>query len=220
MRGSRVEANKRVSLLVLAVTVVMISVVQPPPAQTATAKSSAERNSSSTPQWSVQVDKVGAGDVNLAPSFQIAIYESLLDELGKTKRFKEVLRDGDRHASDVSDLLILKTTVEKYTVGSETQRAVTTVSGATKLTVRSQLCTRDGRIILERTVNGSVRFLGSNLRATHNLARNVAKTIEQSPLPGPSQSAPVKSSQGSTFSAKDTRFDSKTGVDWPDKSVL
>ena len=220
MRGSRVEANKRVSLLVLAVTVVMISVVQPPPAQTATAKSSAERNSSSTPQWSVQVDKVGAGDVNLAPSFQIAIYESLLDELGKTKRFKEVLRDGDRHASDVSDLLILKTTVEKYTVGSETQRAVTTVSGATKLTVRSQLCTRDGRIILERTVNGNVRFLGSNLRATHNLARNVAKTIEQSSLPGPSQSALVQSSQGSTFSAKDTRFDSKTGVDWPDKSVL
>ncbi len=172
------KANKRVLLLVLAVTVVMISVVRPPlPAQTATAKSSPERNSSSTPQWSVQVDKVGAGDVNLAPSFQIAIYESLLDELGKTKRFKEVLRDGDRHASDVSDLLILKTTVEKYTVGSETQRAVTTVSGATKLTVRSQLCTRDGRIILERTVNGSVRFLGSNLRATHNLARNVAKTI-------------------------------------------
>ncbi len=205
------KANKRVLLFVLAVTVVMISVVRPPlPAQTATAKSSPERNSSSTPQWSVQVDKVGAGDVNLAPSFQIAIYESLLDELGKTKRFK----------SDVSDLLILKTTVEKYTVGSETQRAVTTVSGATKLTVRSQLCTRDGRIILERTVNGSVRFLGSNLRATHNLARNVAKTIEQSPLPGPSQSAPVKSSQGSTFSAKDTRFDSKTGVDWPDKSVL
>ena len=220
MRGSRVEANKRVSLLVLAVTVVMISVVQPPPAQTATAKSSAERNSSSTPQWSVQVDKVGAGDVNLAPSFQIAIYESLLDELGKTKRFKKVFRDGDRHANDASDLLILKTTVQKYTAGSETQRAVTTVSGATKLTVRSQLCTRDDRIILERTVNGNVRFLGSNLRATHNLARNVAKTIEQSSLPGPSQSARVQSSHGSTFSAKDTRFDSKSGVDWPDKSVL
>jgi hypothetical protein len=73
-----VKANKPVSLLVLAVTVVITSVVVPPPAQTATAKSSAERNSSSTSQWSVQVDKVGAGDVNLAPSFQIAIYESLL----------------------------------------------------------------------------------------------------------------------------------------------
>ncbi len=176
MRRSRVEANKRVSLLVLAVTGVIITVAQPPlPAQTAAAKSSPGRNSPSVPQWSVQVDKVGPGDVNLAPSFQIAIYESLLDELNKTKRFKQVLRDGDRHANDVSDLLILKTTVQKYTAGNETQRAVTTVSGATKLTVRSQLCTR--------------------------------------------QSAPVQSSQESTFSAKDTRFDSKIGVDRPDKSV-
>src|SRR6267154_2595459 len=90
---------------------------------------------------------------------------------------------------DVADLLILKTTVQKYTAGSETRRAVTTVSGATKLTVRSQLCARDGHIILERTVNGNVRFMGSNLRATHNLARNVAKAIKQSSLPEPSHSA-------------------------------
>ena len=70
--------------------------------------------------------------------------------------------------------------VVKYAPGSETQRAVTTVSGATKLTVRSQLITRDGKIVLDRTVQGNVRFFGSNLRATHNLARNVAKVIRQS----------------------------------------
>ena len=81
-------------------------------------------------------------------------------------------------------MLILKTTVVKYTPGSETQRAVTTVSGATKLTVRSQLLTRDGKIVLERTVNGNVRFFGSNLRATHNLARNIAKVIKQSAWAG------------------------------------
>jgi len=57
---------------------------------------------------------------------------------------------------------------------------VTTVSGATKLTVRSQLVTRDGRIVLESTVSGNVYFFGSNLRATHNLARNIAKAIRQS----------------------------------------
>jgi hypothetical protein len=105
--------------------------------------------------------------------------------LGKTKRFQQVLRDGNRNAGDIPDLLILKTTVQKYTPGSETRRAVTTVSGATKLTVRSQLCARDGAIIVERTVNGNVRFMGSNLRATHNLARNVAKAIKQSSLPEP-----------------------------------
>jgi hypothetical protein len=50
---------------------------------------------------------------------------------------------------------------------------VTTVSGATKLTVRSQLLTRDGKIVIDRTVHGNVRFFGSNLRA-HNLARNIS----------------------------------------------
>ena len=51
-------------------------------------------------------------------------------------------------ASNVPNLLILNWTVEHYTPSSETRRAVTTVSGATKLSVRSQLCTRDGHIVL------------------------------------------------------------------------
>ncbi|MBZ5573595.1 MAG: hypothetical protein LAO09_17145 [Acidobacteriia bacterium] len=131
-------------------------------------------------QWSVQVERIDPGRVDLAHSFQVAIYENLLEELDKTKRFEYVLREGDSKASEIPDLLTLKTMVVKYTPGSETRRAVTTVSGATKLTVRSQLVTREGRIVMERTVNGNVRFFGSNLRATHNLARNIAKAIKQS----------------------------------------
>jgi len=171
--------------------IVMISVVVPCRlfAQTAEAKSSSATGNSSPGQWSVLVDKVDPGDINLVPSFQIAIYEGLLDELSKTKRFKQVLRDGDRKASEIANLLTLKTTVQRYTAGSETRREVTTVSGATKLTVRSQLLTREGKILLERTVDGNVRFKGSNLQATHNLARNVAKAIKQSSLPEPSFSA-------------------------------
>ena len=147
--------------------------------QTAAVKSSGESSGSSI-QWSVQVERIDPGDLGLAHSFQIAIYENLLEELKKTKRFKYVFREGDRKASEIPDSLILKTTVVKYTPGSETQRAVTTVSGATKLTVRTQLITRDGKIVLDRTVQGNVRFFGSNLRATHNLARNIAKVIRQS----------------------------------------
>ena len=135
---------------------------------------------SSGTQWSVQVERIDPGQLDLAHSFQVAIYENLLEELNKTKRFKSVLREGDSKASEISDLLILKTTVVKYTEGSETRRAVTTVSGATKLTVQSQLITRDGKIVLDRSVQGNVRFFGSNLRATHNLARNIAKVIKQS----------------------------------------
>jgi len=155
-------------------------------AQTAATKPG---GSSSAQKWSVLVDKVDAGDVNLEPAFRIAIYENLLDELTKTKRFKQVFRSGDHSANDVSDLLILKTTVQKYTPGSETRRAVTTVSGATKLNVRTQLCTRDGNVILEKVVDGNVRFLGGNLRATHNLAHNVAGKIKESTLPDPKASA-------------------------------
>jgi hypothetical protein len=143
----------------------------------------AEDTRSAAAQWSVQLKKIDAGAVSIEPAFRVAIYEKLLDELIKTKEFHEVLRDGDRTAEGAQHLLILKTTVESYTPGSETRRAVTTVSGATKLRVRSQLCTRDGQLVLEVVSNGNVRFFGDNLRATHNLAHNVASAIKHSTLP-------------------------------------
>jgi hypothetical protein len=157
-------------------------------AQTSVTESSAASINLSPERWSVQVTKVDPAEVNMAVSFQIAIYENLVDELNKTKRFEQVLRDGDHRAAGVPNLLTLKTKVEKFTPGSETERAVTTVGGATKLTVRTQLCTADGSVVLDRTVSGNVRFMGGNLRATHNLAHNVAKRIQQS-LPEPSNTA-------------------------------
>ncbi len=143
--------------------------------------------------WSVQVQRVDPAGVELAPFFQAAIYENLVQELTKTKQFNHVFRDGDRNANDIPNLLVLKTIVSKYTPGSETRRAVTTVSGATKLTVRTQLLTRHGNVVFARTVGGNVRFFGGNLRATHNLARNVAKAIKQSSWSGTDQPAPVLS---------------------------
>lgn len=104
---------------------------------------------------SVQVDQVDPGDVDIEPAFRVAIYENLLVELAKTRQFKQVFRSGDRDAGDIPDLLVLKTTVQRYTPGSETRRAVTTVAGATKLNVRTRLCTRQGQV-LERVVNGNV----------------------------------------------------------------
>ena len=166
--------------------------------QTATAKSSGG-TSGSDPQWSVQVERIDPGHMDLAHSFQVAIYENLLEELTKTKRFKQFLREGDSKAGQLPNLLILKTKLVKYTRGSETQRAVTTVSGATKLSVQSQLITRDGNIVLDRSVQGNVRFFGSNLRATHNLARNIAKVIKQSEWPGPgrlARNSPVNPDSG------------------------
>jgi hypothetical protein len=182
------KANKKFSSLALAAITVMIVMMLILGPHQLSAAPKADRNAASAPQWSVQVDKVDPVDVALATSFQIAIYENLVDEMAKTKRFKQVFRSGDRDASSVPNLLILKTTVQKYTEGSEKKRAVTTVSGATKLNVKSQLCTRDGKVILEKVVDGNVRFFGGNLRATLNLARNVAKEIKESTLPDPSAS--------------------------------
>ena len=186
------KANSKYSALAAIIVMVILAL---PYRLAADAKSAA--NKSSTAQWSVEVDKINPGDVDLESAFQVAIYENLLDEVGKTKRFKQVFRSGDRNAKDVTDLLLLKTTVQKYTAGSETKRAVTTVSGATKLNVLSQLCGRDGKVVLELTVEGDVHFFGSNLRATHNLARNVAKKIKESTLPDPSPEAPASAGAAS-----------------------
>jgi hypothetical protein len=150
---------------------------------TALAESSTVGKSGGAQPWSVQVDRVDPGDVGLEPSFGAAIYENLLEELARTEQFKQLFRSGDRNANDVPSLLILKTIVQKYTPGSETRRAVTTVSGATKLDVRVQLVTREGQVVQEHVVDGNVRFIGGNLRATHNLAHNVAVTLKRSTLP-------------------------------------
>jgi len=159
------------------------------------AANSSGGNGTSATRWSVQVDQVDPGTLDLAYAFQIAIYENLVEELKKTNQFPQVFRDGELKASEVPNLLVLKTTVEKYTPGSETQRAVTTVSGATKLTVRSQLLTREGRVVFVRTVNGDVRFFGSNLRATHNLAHNIANSIKQSSWSGSDQPTAIVTGQ-------------------------
>jgi len=179
---------------VIALVAVILALPGMLPGQTAATKSSGGEATSAT-RWNVQVDQVDPGNLELAYSFQIAIYENLVEELKKTTQFQQVFRDGDLKASAVPNLLVLKTTVEKYTPGSETRRAVTTVSGATKLTVRSQLLTREGKVVLQRAVNGDVRFFGSNLRATHNLARNIAKTIKQSSWSGSGQPTAILTGQ-------------------------
>lgn len=153
-------------------------------------QSTPEESLKAAQQWSVQVDRVDPGATTLDPCFSDAIYENLLQKLLKSKQFKSVFRSGDRNANDVSGVLVLKTLVEKYNPGSETRRAVTTVAGATKLNVHIQLLTRNGRVVLERVVEGDVRFIGDNLGATHKVANNTAKILKQSTLPAPEASIP------------------------------
>ncbi len=146
-------------------------------------ESTSEESLKAAQQWSVQVDRVDPGATTLDPCFSDAIYENLLQKLSKSKQFEHVFRSGDRNANNVSGVLVLKTLVEKYSPGSETRRAVTTVAGATKLNVHIQLLTRNGRVVLERAVEGDVRFIGDNLRATNTVANNAVKILKRSALP-------------------------------------
>ena len=139
------------------------------------------------PKWSVEVNRVETGSLNVASEFTVAIYENVVEELAKSKQFVGVLRSGDRNAVSLPSLLILKITVEAFSPGSETKRAVTTVAGATKLKVRTQLSAREGHVVLDRVVDGNVRFFGGNLRATHNLAKHISQSIRQATLPEPPQ---------------------------------
>ena len=149
-----------------------------------TAAQSTANESLEVAKWSVQVERPDPGSTTLDPCFSDAIYESLLRELKQSKQFNDVFRSGDRNANDVSGLLVIKMVIEKYSPGSETRRAVTTVAGATKLKVHIQLVKRNGDVVLERDVAGNVRFMGSNLRATDKLAKSTAKFLRSS-LPAP-----------------------------------
>jgi len=151
----------------------------------ATVQTTSEQSPTAGQQWSVQVDRIDPGATTLDTCFSDAIYENLLHELAKSKQFEHVFRSGDRSANDISGLFVLKILVEKYSPGSETRRAVTTVAGATKLNVHIHLLDRNGRVVLEHAVEGDVRFIGDNLRATNKVAHNTAKILKQSNLPAP-----------------------------------
>ena len=132
--------------------------------------------------WAVQIEPVSAEEGKLPAEFAMAIYENLVDDVTKSGKFQQVFRSGDKRAADVEHLLILSAKLENFERGSQTKRAVTTVGGATKVSVHAQLATRDSQVKFEKTVQGTVRLFGENLKATQALAKNIATTISQAAL--------------------------------------
>ena len=132
--------------------------------------------------FAVEVERVDSSVVALPAEFSAAIYEDLIDQITQANRFERVLRSGDKRAKGVSNLLTLKTSVEKFQQGSETTRAVTTVGGFTKIFVKMQLVKKDGSVLLDKSVEGKIRFFGENLKATHDLTKAMAKLLAQTSL--------------------------------------
>jgi len=137
-----------------------------------------------------QMQKLTASAIQLEPSdtsedllipedTRVATYENMILQLTKTKKFQHVYRSGDRTAASVPDLVILRLIPQAFKPGSQKQREVTTVTGATSIKVKIQFASREGKVLREKIVEGKVRFYGENLRATYDLAKKVAAIVNE-----------------------------------------
>jgi hypothetical protein len=128
---------------------------------------------------SIQVLMVESNEVTLPLPFQLSLYENMVEQVEKTKKFEHVYRDGDHAAVDAPDLVILHSNVYGFKQGSEEKRQVLTVAGATQIKVHCQFTDKSGKSELEQDVTGNVRFLGGNLRATFDFGKKVAEIVVQ-----------------------------------------
>lgn len=128
-----------------------------------------------TKSSAIQVEMIRSDEIKLPAEFQISLYENLVRQLEKQGGFAHVYRDGDRRAAEAPDLVVLHGTVRGFKQGSERARHVTTVAGATSITIHCEFKNTDGKLLLERDVNGKVWFFGGNLRATYDFAKKTAR---------------------------------------------
>jgi hypothetical protein len=119
-------------------------------------------------------------DLLIPEDTRVSMYENVILQLIKTKKFQHVYRSGDRTAADAPDLVILDLVPEAFKPGSQKEREIITVAGATSIKVKVQFTSRDGKVLIEKDVVGKVRFYGENLRATYDLAKKIAGVVNES----------------------------------------
>jgi hypothetical protein len=127
----------------------------------------------------IEVKMIPSDELRLPTEFQISLYENLIEQLRKRAVFPQVYRDGDRNAGNGADLITLECTVIKFRKGNETLREVTTIAGATSMTLRCEFTDKDGNSLLVRDITGKVRFFGSSLKATYDFAKKAAKVADE-----------------------------------------
>jgi hypothetical protein len=134
----------------------------------------------------ISVMMVQSDEIKLPAEFQVSLYENLVQELQKKKGFHHVYREGDRNAADGPNLVVLHSTVRGFKQGSERARQVTTVAGATSISVHCEFTDKNGQLLLARDITGRVRLFGGNLRATYDFAKKAASVTQEkfSPVAG------------------------------------
>jgi len=141
--------------------------------------SAQENQQTKTRASAIRVMMIGADRIPLPAEFQVSLYENLIDQLRKKSIFQHVYRDGDRNAASEPDVIELQCTVQKFEKGSERMRQVTTVAGATSMTLRCEFKDKRGNSLLERDITGKVRFFGGNLKATYDFAKKAANVAAE-----------------------------------------
>jgi len=125
----------------------------------------------------IQIQQIQSDDVKLPAEFQMSLYENVIEQVEKTKKFQHVYRDGEMSAAGVPDLVTLHCTVKGFKQGSAMARQVTTVAGKTTIEVHMQFTDKDGKSVLETDTKGQVRFFGENLRATYDFGKKVGGVV-------------------------------------------
>jgi hypothetical protein len=129
----------------------------------------------------IQLERIVPPEDLLIPEdTRVSMYENVILQLIKTKKFQHVYRSGDRTAADAPDLVVLNLIPEAFKPGSQKEREVITIAGATSIKVKVQFTSREEKVLLEKDVVGKVRFYGENLRATYDLAKKVAALVNES----------------------------------------
>ena len=110
--------------------------------------------------------------------FRVATFEYVIQQVNGTHCFKTVYRSGDHRAKDVADLVTLRMEAQAFQKGSEAVRGATTVKGWTTLKVNVVITDASGKTLVEKEVQGRVRFMGENLNATYDLGKKVADVVK------------------------------------------
>jgi RNA polymerase sigma-70 factor, ECF subfamily len=108
----------------------------------------------------ITVMMIQSDEVTLPAEFQVALYENLIQQLQKKGGFRRVYREGNRSSAEAANgVVVLYSTVRGFKKGSEMARDVTTVAGATSITVHCEFTDRDGQLLLARDVKGESAVL-------------------------------------------------------------
>lgn len=151
---------------------------------TSAAAASKSSNSSEKKYAYIEVDRFDVQQgVDLPPDYQLTIVEDLVNQLGKIKGVKQVLREGEAQPQE-EPVLVVTGTVTKYKKGSQAARYLVGF-GAGATVIKAHFKCYDAaskELVLERDADGKVAMGimgGKSEGANDGLAKEITKDIKQ-----------------------------------------